>query len=498
MFGARSSRRLIILLTMLGTGIGGIAVPSMAQMGMGIERSITSNAVQQAVESARDKSRKSSGGAGKESKSGTKTVPAEKKPVQAMKKERKEDRKPAGGAPQQATRNPSGVPPAGERRYVPNEVVVEVANTMTSQQIDALAQRFRLTNIETFNFQLGGTTLLRLRIPDGRSVTTVVRAIETDASVLFVQPNYLYALIEQKTAGAPSGSGEGDPAQYMLEKMRLREAHQLARGNKVLVAVIDSGIDVVHPDLAGDIADTYDAIGSDVGVQVHPHGTAIAGGIAAHGRLLGVAPGAQILAVRAFAGSGRAENGTSFAIMKGLDWAVLRGARAINMSFSGPKDPGVTRGIAAAYARNTIMIAAAGNKGANSPPLFPAADRNVIAVTSTDKDDRLPAFANRGPHVAVAAPGVDLILLAPNDSLQKMSGTSFSAAYVTGTVALMLERKPGLSPDAAREALMKSARRLGANPEQSGGGLVDAYQAILAVGPAEASETIATPAATRQ
>ena len=134
------------------------------------------------------------------------------------------------------------------------------------------------------------------------------------------------------------------------------------------------------------------------------------------------------------------------------------------------------------------------------PPLFPAADRNVIAVTSTDKDDRLPAFANRGPHVAVAAPGVDLILLAPNDSLQKMSGTSFSAAYVTGTVALMLERKPGLSPDAAREALMKSARRLGANPvdEQSGGGLVDAYQAILAVGPAEASETIATPAATRQ
>ncbi|CAN7717852.1 S8 family serine peptidase [Bradyrhizobium sp. LjRoot220] len=502
MFGARSSRRLIILLAILGAGTGGIALPSMAGMGVGVERSITSNAVQQAVESARDKSRKPSGGAGKESKSGTKAVPAEKKPVQATKRERKEDRRPDGRSPQQATRTPSGVPPAGERRYVPSEVVVEVANTMNSQQIDTLAQRFRLANLETFNFQLGGTTLVRLRIPDARSVTTVVRALETDASVLFAQPNYLYALIEQKSAVAATGSGEGDPGQYMLdmlEKMRLREAHQLARGNKVLVAVIDSGIDVAHPDLAGDIVDTFDAIGSDVGVQVHPHGTAIAGGIAANGRLLGVAPGAQILAIRAFAGSGRAENGTSFAIMKGLDWALLHGARAINMSFSGPKDPGVTRGIAAAYARNVIMIAAAGNKGASSPPLFPAADRNVIAVTSIGADDRLPAFANRGPHIAVAAPGVDLVLLAPNDSLQRTSGTSFSAAYVTGTVALMLERRPGLTPEAAREALTKTARRLGALAvDQQSGGLVDAYQAILAVGPAEASESIAIPAASRQ
>lgn len=493
MFDARSVKRLI-LLAVLGAGIGGIAVPSMAQMGATIERDITSNAVQQAIQSARDRSQQSKGTASKKSDA----TAADKKPVQAAKKESKESkeaRKPDRGTPQQATRNPSGIPPAGEQRYVPDEVVIEVAGAMTSQQLGVLAQRFRLTNVESLSFQLGGTTLARLRIPDRRSVTAVVRALETDASVLFAQPNYLYGLIETKTPAA-NGSSEGDPAQYMLEKMRLREAHQLARGNKILVAVIDSGVDVAHPDLAGDIADTFDAIGT--GVAVHTHGTAIAGGIAAHGRLLGVAPAAQILAVRAFSGTGRTENGTTFAIMKGLDWAVLHGARAINMSFAGPQDPGVTRGLAAAYAKNTILIAAAGNKGASSPPLFPAADLNVIAVTSTDKDDQLPAFANRGPYVAVAAPGVDLILLAPNDGLQRMSGTSFSAAYVTGTVALMLERKPGLTPAAARQALIKSARRLEPVDDQSGGGLVDAYQAVLSIAPAEATETIATPAANRQ
>ena len=137
--------------------------------------------------------------------------------------------------------------------------------------------------------------------------------------------------------------------------------------------------------------------------------------------------------------------------------------------------------------------------GASSPPLFPAADRNVIAVTSTDQNDQLPAFANRGPYVAVAAPGVDLMLLAPNDQLQRMSGTSFSAAYVTGIVALMLERQPDLAPDALRWALMASAHRLGGTPAdgQSGAGLVDAYQAVLSVAPAAGTETNLTPATSR-
>jgi subtilisin family serine protease len=322
--------------------------------------------------------------------------------------------------------------------------------------------------------------------------------------VLSAQPNYLFAMQDGAAPGA--APSEGDPAQYVLDKMHLPQAHELARGGKVMVAVIDSGIDVTSPDLAGDIADTFDAIGA--GAKVHSHGTAIAGAIAAHGRLMGAAPAARILAVRAFSGNDRADDGTTFAIMTGLDWAVLHGARVINMSFAGPQDPGIGRSLAAAHDKGVVLVAAAGNKGAKSPPLFPAADRNVIAVTSTDTHDQLPAFANRGSYVAVAAPGVDLMLLAPNGTMQFSSGTSFSAAYVTGTVALMLERQPGLTPDALRQALTASAHRLGAlgandvranHPDdQSGAGLVDAYRALLAVGPAAVDAAVVTPVSDRQ
>jgi subtilisin family serine protease len=484
MVNAQSVRILVVSLMVAGSGIVGSIAPADASP---VEQAITGNAIQNAVQAVRDRDRKDA----------NTSRPAAAKRIQAAKKENKEDKKPkAASQQQQAARNPSGVPPAGERRYVPDEVVVEVASSASPQQINALTQRFRLAVLETVDFRLGNSTLLRLRIPDRRSVPAVVRALETDAGVLFAQPNYLFALLEDNPPApvAAAAPGEADFGQYVLKKINLPEAHQLARGAKVLVAVIDSGVDVAHPDLAGDIADTFDAIG--VGVAVHPHGTAIAGGIAAHGRLTGAAPAAQILAIRAFSGNGRTEDGTTFAIMKGLDWAVLHGARAVNMSFAGPRDPGITRGIAAAHDKGVALIAAAGNKGASSPPLFPAADRHVIAVTSTDKNDQLPAFANRGAYVAVAAPGVDLMLLAPNDSVQRMSGTSFSAAYVTGIVALMLERQPDLAPDALRRALMASAHHLGGTPvdDQSGAGLVDAYQAVLSVAPAAGNETNLAPA----
>jgi len=490
MLNAQPVRILIVLLTVAGCSIVGSTAPSRAQM---VEQAIRGGIVQQTIQSIDDKRQKASGSQGSGADS---SRPAAAKRTQAAKKESKEDKKPkAGNQQQQAARNPSGVPPAGEQRYVPDEIVVDVASSTSPQQINALTQRFRLATLETVDFRLGNSILLRLRIPDRRSVPAVVRALETDAGVLFAQPNYLFALLEDNPPA--TAAGEADPAQYVLKKINLPEAHQLARGAKVLVAVIDSGVDVAHPDLAGDIADTFDAIG--VGVPVHPHGTAIAGGIAAHGRLTGAAPAAQILAVRAFSGNGRAEDGTTFAIMKGLDWAVLHGARAVNMSFAGPQDPGITRGIAAAHNKGVVLIAAAGNKGASSPPLFPAADRNVIAVTSTDKNDQLPAFANRGSYVAVAAPGVDLMLLAPNDQLQRMSGTSFSAAYVTGIVALMLERQPDLAPDTLRRALMASAHHLGPTPadDQAGAGLVDAYQAVLSVAPAAGNETNLAPATNR-
>ena len=149
-------------------------------------------------------------------------------------------------------------------------------------------------------------------------------------------------------------------------------------------------------------------------------------------------------------------------VLKALDYAAAHGAQIVNMSFAGPKDPLIERGIAAAAAKGIVMVAAAGNAGPKSPPLYPAANANVIAVSATDAQDKLFAASNRGSHIAVAAPGVDIFLPAPDEKYQMTSGTSFSAAYVSGLAALMLERNPALKPDEVRAILMKTARDLGA------------------------------------
>ncbi len=369
-------------------------------------------------------------------------------------------------------RRVSGVPAPNERRMVPDEVVIEVSGNVTPQQITALEQRHRLTRIESQEFTLTGTRLFRWRIPDRRSVANVVRALEGDAQVTSAQPNYLFRLQEDATPR------EGDPSQYGVAKMRLPQAHAISKGEGVLVAVIDSAVDAAHPELAGTVAQSFDTLSSTL--TPHKHGTAIASLIAAHGKLMGSAPAARILAIRAFDPNGQSAEGSTFNILKGMDWAAANGARIINMSFAGPADPIIKRAIEGARKKNIIMIAAAGNAGANSPPLYPAADPNVIAVSATDASDKLLEASNRGKYIAVAAPGAQILVAIPDGAYELGDGTSYSAAEVSGIVALMLERNPRLSPDAVRTILMGTAKDLGPKgPDPMfGAGLVDALRAV--------------------
>ena len=381
--------------------------------------------------------------------------------------------------PQQAVRRgPSGAPPASERRLVPDEVVIELRNTVSPQQIQALQNRHRLTRLESQASQLSGTTMYRWRIPDRRSVPTVIRALETDNVVASAQPNYQFTL--QQTQGA------GDPAQYELAKLRLPQAHGLSRGSDIKIAVIDSGIDDAHAELSGSVAENYNALASPM--APHSHGTAIAGLISAHGKLLGAAPNAKILAVRAFDPAGATAQGTTFAILKGLDWAAAQGARIVNMSFAGPNDPAIHRALEAAFRKGIVLIAAAGNAGAKSPPLYPAADANVIAVSATDADDKLLEASNRGSHIAVTAPGAQLLVATPA-GYEFSSGTSYSAAAISGVVALMLERRGELTPREVRGILQATAKDIGPKGRDSmfGAGIVDAYAALSAQDAALAS-----------
>ena len=372
---------------------------------------------------------------------------------------------------------------------VTNELVVEIDGAQSDAQAYELARRHGLVRLRSQNFPLIGATIGLFRIADRRAAETVSRELAADANVRSVQPNFRYVLQDQKSALTA-----GDPGQYAVAELRLPEAHKLANGANITIAVIDSGIDVKHPELANSIADSFDALGSKEGP--HVHGTGVAGAIVAHARLMGSAPAARILAIRAFGKASSGAESTSFVILRGMDYAAAHGAQIVNMSFAGPKDALIERGIAALAGKGIVMVAAAGNAGAKSPPLYPAANANVIAISATDAQDKLFTASNRGGYIAVAAPGVDVFLPAPEEKYQITSGTSFSAAYVSGLAGLMLERNPALKPEELRSILMKTAHDLGSpgRDDLFGAGEADAFAAVSAVGAAPVAAMPGPPA----
>jgi Subtilase family len=399
----------------------------------------------------------------------------------------------------------TAVPPVNETRLVSSEVVFRVGPNVSPQALQAAMQRHGLTPISSENVGLAGGTLYHFRVASGRPVGQVIRALEAD-NIGIPSANYTFTLTqerneqpanEQPANEQPANEQPADeqPAaedsdlagrnekgaseQYVVNKLQLAEVHKVATGRGVLVAVVDSAIDMNHPDLAGAFVEQYDAVGRRE--KPHFHGTGMVGAIAAHHRLMGIAPEARILAIQAFSGTTRqSPEATTKQILAGLDWAVRKGARVINMSFAGPYDPMLALAMKNAHAKGVVLIAASGNLGPKSPPLYPAADPNVIAVTAVDENDRLFAQAVRGPHVAIAAPGVDVMVPAPEETYQLTTGTSVAAAHVSGVAALLIERHPNVDAATILEVLTSTAQKL--NPrgrdDQFGWGLIDPASAL--------------------
>ena len=380
-----------------------------------------------------------------------------------------------------APKSRASIPAALAGTYVEGEVLFVAPSPELS---DRALRRHRLTRLETTDLALTGTTIVRARVAKGRNALTTLRELRADKTLLSSELNHLYAL-QADSAGATSGDLAS--VQYAPAKMRLPEAHGVADGNTILVAVIDSGIDGSHPELAG----TLDPASSTT--TIGPHGTAIAGVIAAHQRLISASPKVRILAFDAFLGQqGSAARSSTLDILKSLDKAATAGARIVNLSFAGPEDRLLSSGLEAAGKRGMILIAAAGNDGPKAAPAYPAAHPAVIAVTATDPTDQIYADANRGAYIALAAPGVDILTTAPDANYSQFSGTSFAAAQVTGVAALLLERAPKLSPDRVRAILTETARDLGkpGRDDVFGAGLVDAAAALTAVSEATASAAL--------
>ena len=406
--------------------------------------------------------------------------------------------------------SPPGLPPVNERRYLPGEVLFVMKPDAAAADIQRVVRRFNLRLISQERSELIGTSVHRYRVPNGQDVPAAIRAMTRDARVAYAQPNYVFQRPDYvfRLQSSTTTAAGGASLQYVVDTLRLPEAHLLSRGESVPIAVIDSGIDANHPEIVGRIVKRFDAVGGPF--QPHEHGTGMAGAIIAHAQLTGISPRADILAARAFApGQAAGASGTSFHILKAMDWSIREGARVINMSFAGPRDPMMTRAIQVAAERRIAMIAAMGNEGPNAPISYPAADPNVIAVTAVDQRGQIFEAATRGDYVAVAAPGVEVLLPAPQGGYQISSGTSVAAAHVSGIAALILARQPTLDPAALRQILRDTARR--APDPQLGAGIADPVPALnaaqhppqaeppapLAVAPGTAPETAQAPDAGR-
>lgn len=398
--------------------------------------------------------------------------------------------KPQLAKPQPAAKAPVvasavlNLPPAGETRYLAKEVLVVFRPDASERAIEALPRNEKLETAQFRDLALLKERVYRFRYFDDRPLDSVMKALARDPAVASVQAHYVYALAQDAqpvALAAPERSIEIAPVEsaaspdYAAAMMHLPEAHHIATGKGVRVALIDSAIDATHPEIAGSIVASFDA----TGVAGNPgrHGSGMASAIAGHGQIDGGAPGAQLLVAHAFDETADGAKAVGLDLLAALDWAVAQKAQIVNMSFAGPVDPLLQQMLAAAADRKIVLIGAAGNDGPKAPPAFPGADPHVIAVSALDGQSRLYDHANRGDYVALAAPGVDVLVAAPGGAYDLTSGTSVACAEVSGIAALLLEQSPTLDGAALRRRLRDSAHALSNVPE-AGAGLADAQAAL--------------------
>jgi len=316
---------------------------------------------------------------------------------------------------------------------------------------------------------------------DGRA-DRVRSRLATDPAVIEVRPSYL-----RRASTIPDDPLWATGQRPALSPLRMDRAWDLARGNGVTVAVLDSGVDFDHPDLQGRvITPGLNLLAPGGARDDRGHGTMVAGIIAANRGnrrgIAGIAPGARILPVKVLDRDGV---GDDIDIATGMAWAVARGADIINLSLGGPgESPLLTAAVANARAKGVVVVAAAGNDGRGLVEV-PAAIPGVLAVSATGNAGGMAAFSSFGPEVSVAAPGVritstDLGRPAGSDTYSSESGTSFAAPIVAGVAALVRSRFPGLSAEAITARIRSTARDRGPAgvDDAYGHGVVDPLAAL--------------------
>jgi subtilisin family serine protease len=278
--------------------------------------------------------------------------------------------------------------------------------------------------------------------------------------------------------------------QWALDRLRAEKMWRKSSGRRVVVAVIDTGVQANHPDLKGRVLKGRDFVDGDRSASDrNGHGTHIAGIVAARANnrrgIAGLAPSARILPVRVLDSAG---NGNTLNAARGIVWAVNKGADVINLSFAGNQvDTQMQAAVDYAVKRNVVVVAAAGNQGCAAPITYPAALPGVIGVAASNRYDRIASFSSCGTAVDVTAPGVSIkstMIKRANADLRcsygksycQLSGTSMASPYVAAAAAIIISRTKHRVDGAAVGSLITStADNLGAPgyDTASGSGLLN-------------------------
>ena len=378
--------------------------------------------------------------------------------------------------------------------FEPGQVLVTFKLTAAQPDLPAiLAKPAWRALVTKSKLEVAQAGLYHLYLAPDVNQAEFIKTLRTEPGVVRAEPNYIFHLFDLDAPKIPLPGKEApyfaqpsfggttqykagphrvtnDPYranQYYLNITSMGAAWDLTTGDRLTVAVEDSGVRFDHPDLVGRlrgdgfnfVADSGD-VNDDLG-----HGTEVAGVIAANSNnsigIAGISWAANILPIKIANAQGSID---ANAAAEGIYYAVEHGARILNLSYGGETSSGVLEEAVAYALSNQVTVVAAAGNAPDGATEYPAAYPGVIAVTATDAGDQLAFFDSYGPYVSLSAPGQDIYTTALNKEgsgdYSLHSGTSFSSPIVAGTVALMLTLNPYLRPAQIKNALVQTADKV--------------------------------------
>lgn len=310
------------------------------------------------------------------------------------------------------------------------------------------------------------------------------------AALLAKNPQLEFAEVDSLLAPIQLTDDPYYSSQWHLPKINAPAAWDNSTGSGVIIAILDTGVDVTHPDLAARMVPGYNFYANNTNItDVYGHGTKCAGTAAAIGNntigTAGAAWNAQIMPLKI---SGDDGYGSYSAMASGLTWAADRGARVASISYMISGSSTVIS--AAQYFQNKggVVVTSGGNSGAFNATL---ANDALVSVSATDSGDNRAGWSTYGDYIDIAAPGVGIWTTTAGGGYGAPSGTSFSSPLTAGVVALMFSANPNLTPTQAKSLLYSTAFDLGTTgwDQYYGHGRVDAAAAVLAAKNAIAADT---------